>query len=602
MEVNTRERTRPRARRVVVAPFVVALLLLTQVGLGVPSAAAAPSSTDWYGELNLLRSMAGLPKVSHVSSWSARNVEHARWMVYNNQILHGATPGTPWYTANADIAGKRSNLSLSTGHISNRAVIDGWMTVPFHGIGLIDPKLTRVGFGTYYDANTTGFRWGAGLDIFSDGIEPGRTAPPPATYPVVWPKAGSTLHLTSYGGSEIPNPLTHCPGYSTKPAVGVPLYVQFAGSSGLVSQVSLTRMSDGKAMPRCWFDWTNYSNPNTGHQALGRSVLGARNAVVVMGDAPLQVGQRYRLVVVRGGVTASSTFTVGSTGAPPPVNPIGPLELVTWPQKGSVRVAGWTADWDAPRTALQVHTYVDGKGVNSTTANRTRSDVGAAWPELGSNHGFDVSFPVAPGQRNVCVYAINVGNGVNTKLGCRNIWIPDPASPFLDVLSTGQLFTSIVWMVDNGYTTGFTDGTFKPKAPVTRQAMARYLYVAAGSPAIPDGDLPFSDVPTTHLFYDEIKWLVSEGITTGYTDGTFRPADGVTRQATAAFLWRMDGEPEPSTTAPTFSDIGETHLFRDAISWLAEQGITAGYADGTFRGSIDVSRQQMAAFLHRWLG
>lgn len=594
--------SKPRTMRKVLGGLVVGLLLATQAAVGAPTAAAAPGPNDWLGELNLLRSMAGLPKVSHVSSWSSRNVEHARWMVYNNQILHGATPATPWYTVNADIAGQRSNLSASSTNHTNRTAVDGWMTVPFHGIGLIDPKLTRVGFGTYYDANTSGIRWGAGLDFLSDALEPGRTAPPPATYPVVWPKAGSTLHLTTYGGAEIPDPLTHCPGYSSKPAVGVPLYVQFAAASGSVSRVSLTRMSDGKAMPRCWFDGTSYKNPSSSHRLLGRAVLASRNAVIVMPDAPLQKGQRYRLVVVRGGVTASSTFTVGSAGAPPPVNPIGPLDLVTWPQKGSVRVAGWTADWDAPTTALKVYTYVDGKLANSITANRSRSDVAAAWPELGAKHGFDVTFAVTPGQRRVCVTAVNVGAGKNKSLGCRDIWIPDPLSPFLDVLSTSLLFDSIVWMVDNGYTTGFLDGTFKPKAPVTRQAMARFLYVAAGSPAVPEGDIPFSDVPKAHLFYDEIKWMVNEGITTGYKDGTFRPADGVTRQATAAFLWRMEGEPEPSSTAPTFSDIPSTHLFYDAISWLAERGITTGYDDGTFQGSIDVSRQQMAAFLHRWRG
>lgn len=48
----------------------------------------------------------------------------------------------------------------------------------------------------------------------------------------------------------------------------------------------------------------------------------------------------------------------------------------------------------------------------------------------------------------------------------------------------------------------------------------------------------FSDVPKGHPFFDEIEWLATTGITTGYDDGTFRPGQQVTRQATAAFFYR----------------------------------------------------------------
>jgi hypothetical protein len=49
----------------------------------------------------------------------------------------------------------------------------------------------------------------------------------------------------------------------------------------------------------------------------------------------------------------------------------------------------------------------------------------------------------------------------------------------------------------------------------------------------------FSDVPDTSPFHDEIDWLVDTGIADGYEDGTFRPANAVSRQAMAAFLKRF---------------------------------------------------------------
>ncbi|MDH3558635.1 MAG: S-layer homology domain-containing protein, partial [Deltaproteobacteria bacterium] len=55
-------------------------------------------------------------------------------------------------------------------------------------------------------------------------------------------------------------------------------------------------------------------------------------------------------------------------------------------------------------------------------------------------------------------------------------------------------------------------------------------YCATGS--------PFSDVPPTHPMCKYIKRLSELGITTGYSDGTYRPTNTVNRTQMAAFLAR----------------------------------------------------------------
>lgn len=54
---------------------------------------------------------------------------------------------------------------------------------------------------------------------------------------------------------------------------------------------------------------------------------------------------------------------------------------------------------------------------------------------------------------------------------------------------------------------------------------------------------PFTDVPRAHPFYDDITWMAAQGVTTGYPGGTFRPAAPVTRQAMSAFLHRLADGP-----------------------------------------------------------
>ena len=52
---------------------------------------------------------------------------------------------------------------------------------------------------------------------------------------------------------------------------------------------------------------------------------------------------------------------------------------------------------------------------------------------------------------------------------------------------------------------------------------------------------PFSDVNPGDWFYNDVQWLDSNGITTGYADGTYRPNNNVIRSEMAAFLHREAG-------------------------------------------------------------
>jgi len=176
---------------------------------------------------------------------------------------------------------------------------------------------------------------------------------------------------------------------------------------------------------------------------------------------------------------------------------------------------------------------------------------------------------------------------------------PPAPGPFLDVAATHAFCGDIVWASDGGIVEGYADGTYGPTRPITRQALAAMLHRMAGSPAPPEDAPSFTDVPADHLFATEIAWLASEGITGGYADGSFQPTGIVSRQALAAMLHRMAGSPEPLEGAPTFTDVPGDHLFATEIAWLASEGITVGDA-GLFRPGDAVSRQSVAAFLHRY--
>ncbi len=173
--------------------------------------------------------------------------------------------------------------------------------------------------------------------------------------------------------------------------------------------------------------------------------------------------------------------------------------------------------------------------------------------------------------------------------------------PALDVPRTHQFVREISWLTTAGITTGYSDGTFRPSRDVSREAFAAFLYRLAGRPAVAlPRRSPFSDVSRDSQFYREIVWLAQQGITTGWPDGTFRPRESIERNAMAAFLYRFEGA--PAFVAPRssrFDDMSTGSPFFREVSWLAARGITTGYSDGSFRPYGNVTREATAAFLFR---
>ncbi|MCL6422227.1 pullulanase-type alpha-1,6-glucosidase [Brachybacterium sp. JHP9] len=176
---------------------------------------------------------------------------------------------------------------------------------------------------------------------------------------------------------------------------------------------------------------------------------------------------------------------------------------------------------------------------------------------------------------------------------------------FTDVPASLQFHDDICWAAEQGYVTGWADGSYRPVSPVNRDAMAAFLYRMAGSPAVDtSGASPFTDIKAGDEHYAAVLWAYQEGITTGWVkaDGTreFRPVTPIDRDAMAAFVYRYAGEPAASAPAAgPFSDVPAGLQYAKEIAWLKAQGITTGFPDGSYRPWGPMNRDAMAAFMHR---
>jgi len=119
-----------------------------------------------------------------------------------------------------------------------------------------------------------------------------------------------------------------------------------------------------------------------------------------------------------GNVTLACKPTQVPTG-----NPFGVVDVFN-SSSGSVHMAGWAIDPDTANP-IAIEVRVDGVVVGTTNAALPRADVGAIYPDYGANHGYQITVPAAPGSRQVCVYAVNVGGGSsNALLRCATVNVP----------------------------------------------------------------------------------------------------------------------------------------------------------------------------------
>jgi spore germination protein YaaH len=167
--------------------------------------------------------------------------------------------------------------------------------------------------------------------------------------------------------------------------------------------------------------------------------------------------------------------------------------------------------------------------------------------------------------------------------------------PFTDIADS-PFVNDIIWLSDSGITRGCGATTFCPRDPVTRAQMATLLARAFALPAATQ-DYFADDEGLVHE--DNINRLAQAGITLGCNATSFCPQRTVSRAAMASFLGRALGL-APATRDWFSDDDGSIH--HDAINRLAEAGITTGCGDGRYCPRVGVTRQQMAAFLHRALG
>lgn len=150
------------------------------------------------------------------------------------------------------------------------------------------------------------------------------------------------------------------------------------------------------------------------------------------------------------------------------------------------------------------------------------------------------------------------------------------------------------------YVIGYTDGTIRPGNNISRAEVATIFFRLLTDEAREQ----YNKTTTSHSDIKDGAWccravatLTNAGVINGYTDGTFRPNAPITRAELATIIARFA---KLDVNTKTFSDING-HWAQKSIELAAGNNWINGYDDGTFRPNNNITRAETFAMINRVL-
>ena len=147
---------------------------------------------------------------------------------------------------------------------------------------------------------------------------------------------------------------------------------------------------------------------------------------------------------------------------------------------------------------------------------------------------------------------------------------------------------------------GYPDGTFRPQAKVTRQEAVTMVARALGLNGQMRNTI-FVDVPSSLYSSGYVQSAYEQKLLTQNSNKTFRPEDSMTRGEVAYFLQRAFNLTSNDMTV-TISDVSSNNgSLYNAVNAIITNGLSDGYPDGSFKPNNVVTREEFSLFVARGL-
>ena len=243
----------------------------------------------------------------------------------------------------------------------------------------------------------------------------------------------------------------------------------------------------------------------------------------------------------------------------------------------TISISGGTLN-DEDGKNYEVSKYVSGSLTVNNPAD-TSNDNSSPSGESDSVAKYTVSFNA------------NGGSAVNSQSISKSGKATAPNAPTRD----GYTFAG--WYSDEALTKEFDFGT-EITANITLFAKWVEEEVSTTDPKT-DWTNPFKDISPKDWYYGDVEYAYANNLFMGTSANTFSPNAPMTRAMLVTVLWRSAGS--PNTSGTPYSDVDAKEYYAQAVAWSTAQGIANGIGDGLFDPDANITREQLATILARYL-
>lgn len=179
--------------------------------------------------------------------------------------------------------------------------------------------------------------------------------------------------------------------------------------------------------------------------------------------------------------------------------------------------------------------------------------------------------------------AVTSLSGLKTSDAVTVSFLKKSVTTYRDVASDAWYASAVTYVSEKSLMNGIGDDLFSPDGDMSRAMLVTVLYRLEDSPAV-DSENTFTDVDSGTWYTDAVIWANVNGIVLGYGEDLFGPTDSVTREQMAAILHRYSAYKEYDISK---SNDLNAYTDADSISGWAVQAMRWANTEGLITGRTE---------------
>lgn len=184
-------------------------------------------------------------------------------------------------------------------------------------------------------------------------------------------------------------------------------------------------------------------------------------------------------------------------------------------------------------------------------------------------------------------------------VGFLDINIIKSDNPFLDVDPSSKYYDAIKYLKTKGIVQGYSDGTFRPYQYVSRAEMLKIILLGLKIPIESDTIVSFSDVPISQWYSPYVHTAKKLNIINGYPDGTFQPNKTINKVEALKIALQSKNVVLPKVEKNICSDVRYTDWYAPYVKYAFDNNIVDIPKDGKFLPAEMMNRGMIADIIYR---